>query len=275
MWSFYNLLQAQTQDQLVKAGRFPKGYPPLPLEEAVQKIRDFLQDPKITSNKTGLEWLKSPEKRQFDLAFCAVLLPAVYPMVASAAGLMAKDGKPPFFAQERIGKGGVPFGMWKIRTMTDTNGMSLSAGGDEPEPTEDGDRIRRSILDEYAQLWNMYYGNMTWCATRALVGIEISPKLGAPGQRVPEFTMESVLGPKWFPRWFNGCYTAVPPGLVSPGANYTLGQPKDWEFQALRAAYDFWYFGHGNLSVDLEQIQTKMDVSVSVIRSQLANGELW
>ena len=56
-------------------------------------------------------------KRIFDI-FCVLLaLPTVLPFVLLLAVLIARDGHSPFYRQQRIGRGGRSFMLWKLRTM--------------------------------------------------------------------------------------------------------------------------------------------------------------
>jgi lipopolysaccharide/colanic/teichoic acid biosynthesis glycosyltransferase len=57
-------------------------------------------------------------KRATDLLLCFLLAPFVLPVIAICAVLIRLDSRgPAFFVQERIGKDGVPFRMYKLRTM--------------------------------------------------------------------------------------------------------------------------------------------------------------
>ncbi|MCL1943450.1 MAG: sugar transferase [Candidatus Azobacteroides sp.] len=68
-----------------------------------------------------------------------------------------------FFAQERIGKGGKPFLMYKFRTMNpdaECEGPSLSMEND-PRNTAVGSWMRKYRLDELPQFWNVLKGDMS------------------------------------------------------------------------------------------------------------------
>jgi len=79
-----------------------------------------------------------------------------------------QDGGPIFFRQERIGKQGETFRIWKFRTMipgAEYAGSQLTAGGD-PRITPIGARLRRLKLDELPQLFNILRGQMSFVGPR-------------------------------------------------------------------------------------------------------------
>lgn len=56
-------------------------------------------------------------KRCFDIVFCILSAPIVVLVICLLACLVAATGQSPFFTQERVGKDGRVFKMWKLRTM--------------------------------------------------------------------------------------------------------------------------------------------------------------
>jgi exopolysaccharide biosynthesis polyprenyl glycosylphosphotransferase len=94
----------------------------------------------------------------------SLLVCLLVPLVALLVRL--DDGGPVFFRQERVGRGGRPFMIWKFRTMR----MDAEAGGpvwaarDDDRVTRLGRVLRRTRLDELPQFFNVLAGDM------ALVG---------------------------------------------------------------------------------------------------------
>jgi lipopolysaccharide/colanic/teichoic acid biosynthesis glycosyltransferase len=115
----------------------------------------------------------SPVKRAMDLLGAALGLAVASPLLLLiAVAIRLDDGGPVFFRQVRIGRGGLPFRIWKFRTMSSGNaGPALTVGHDR-RITRIGSRLRRSRLDELPQLINVLTGQMS------LVG---------PRPEVPEF----------------------------------------------------------------------------------------
>ena len=113
-------------------------------------------------------WL--PGKRVFDVATTAVTAP-LWLAIGLLVGIYVKFASPgpAIFRQERVGQGGVPFTIFKFRTMI------LEAEKDGPRfATEDDQRLirggrflRKSRLDEIPQLWNVLKGEMSLVGPRA------------------------------------------------------------------------------------------------------------
>ncbi len=106
-------------------------------------------------------------KRSFDLfVTLAALIVAAPGLVAIAIAIWLTDGRPIIFRQKRIGHGGVPFTLYKFRSMRsmgDSNTDSFNAGN-TTRITFIGRFLRWAKLDELPQLWNVLRGDM------ALVG---------------------------------------------------------------------------------------------------------
>lgn len=108
-------------------------------------------------------------KRAFDLVATLPGLMLMAPAFAVIAVLVkAVDGGPVFFRQERIGRGGKPFRIWKFRTMevgADRMGRAITVGEDR-RITRSGRWLRRTKLDEFPQLFNVLTGEMSLVGPR-------------------------------------------------------------------------------------------------------------
>jgi lipopolysaccharide/colanic/teichoic acid biosynthesis glycosyltransferase len=103
-------------------------------------------------------------KRYFDIVVSAIglfILTVPLLIVALAVKLCSKG--PVLFFQERIGRDGVPFRLYKFRTMrtrTTTQGPAVTPEGDT-RVTAIGHVLRRWKVDELPQLWNVLRGDMS------------------------------------------------------------------------------------------------------------------
>ncbi len=104
-----------------------------------------------------------PRKRALDLALLLPTLPVFLPLgLGLALAARLSQGGPIFFRQERVGYGGLPFQVLKIRTMTT-----------EPDPadrrvTAFGRWARARGVDELPQLINVLVGEMSLVGPRPL-----------------------------------------------------------------------------------------------------------
>src|SRR5271166_2974069 len=108
-------------------------------------------------------------KRVIDLAISIVLLALLAPLFALIAVLVKSTSPGPvMFQQDRVGKDGRLFAMYKFRTMyCDAPQYSYSPGaGDDPRITPAGRFLRRTSLDELPQLVNVLLGHMSLVGPR-------------------------------------------------------------------------------------------------------------
>lgn len=106
----------------------------------------------------------SPAKRCLDLVLAVPATLLLLPVFALLALWIKLDSRGPvFFLQERIGRGGRSFRIWKFRTMvTDAErlGTQITIGRD-PRITRSGHFLRRYRFDELPQLFNVLKGEMS------------------------------------------------------------------------------------------------------------------
>lgn len=115
-------------------------------------------------------------KRLIDILLSMMALLILMPLLLiTAAFIRLQDGGPSLFGQQRVGKDGQSFLMWKFRSMVmnaESQGGFSTADGD-PRITPVGRFIRRTSLDELPQLLNVLVGDMS------IVG----PRPDVPAQR--------------------------------------------------------------------------------------------
>ncbi len=109
-------------------------------------------------------------KRSFDVAVSLVLLAVTLPILLIAMfAIFVESGVPVFYRQERVGQGGVPFTIMKLRTMAqdaEKDGRPRWAGANDPRITAVGRFLRRSRIDELPQLFNVLRGDMSFVGPR-------------------------------------------------------------------------------------------------------------
>ena len=109
------------------------------------------------------EGLPRPVEAALALAALAVLSPVI--LAAAAAVALGSPG-PVLFRQPRVGRGGAPFTLWKLRSMRMApQGSQLTAAGDD-RITPLGRWLRRFKLDELPQLWHVVRGDMSLVGPR-------------------------------------------------------------------------------------------------------------
>jgi exopolysaccharide production protein ExoY len=125
-------------------------------------------------------------KRGFDVAAVLLALPFVALLILFLAFLVRRDGGPSFYVQDRVGRGGRTFRLWKLRTMVVDADQRLAqhlavnprarAEWEEsqklkkdPRVTRLGRLLRRTSLDELPQLWNVLRGDMSLVGPRPMM----------------------------------------------------------------------------------------------------------
>lgn len=104
-------------------------------------------------------------KRCFDFVFaCGVLAVLSVPMLFIAVAIKLTSRGPVFFKQQRVGRNGKLFTMYKFRTMRVapiTEGDTCWTAENDPRRTKIGTFLRRTSLDELPQFWNVLRGEMS------------------------------------------------------------------------------------------------------------------
>lgn len=107
-------------------------------------------------------------KRLFDILFALAILPLVLPVgLIVAAALLLTQGRPLFYAAERMKTPTRGFRLWKFRTMTTVaRDSGVSGAHKAARITPAGRVLRRFRLDEVPQLWNILAGDISFVGPR-------------------------------------------------------------------------------------------------------------
>jgi lipopolysaccharide/colanic/teichoic acid biosynthesis glycosyltransferase len=143
------------------------------------------------------------------------------------------SGFPILYSQDRLGKGGQPFTIYKYRSMfhdAEADKSYLPASKHDPRVTRVGDFIRRLHLDELPQFWNVLRGDISLVGPRAE-----RAQLVAEYQKQIPFYRARLL---------------VKPGLTG-WAQINYGYVASVTETGIKLEYDLYYIKHRSLSLDL------------------------
>lgn len=168
----------------------------------------------------------------FDRVVALLLLLLLSPLfLFLAIGVRRSSPGDIFFAQERIGKRGKPFMIYKFRTMyrdSEQAGPQLSHDGD-PRITPIGQTLRKYRLDELPQLFNVLKGDMSFVGPRP----ERQYYIDLLVDRAPYYyLLHNVL-----------------PGITSWGM-VRYGYASNLDEMTERLKYDWLYYGNMSLKMD-------------------------
>ncbi len=134
-------------------------------------------------------------KRILDLTAAAGSLILATPiMLLSAVAIRLDSRGPVLFRQERVGKGGKLFTLWKFRSMredADVGDDAIWAQIDDPRITRVGRWLRRMRIDELPQLWSVLVGDMSLVGPRP----EQKPFVDQLTEIFPLYTQRLVVRP--------------------------------------------------------------------------------
>jgi lipopolysaccharide/colanic/teichoic acid biosynthesis glycosyltransferase len=172
-------------------------------------------------------------KRLLDVCLLLALTPLWLPVATAIAAAVRFDSKgPALFTQERVGRNGKVFKLFKFRSMV--HGLQAPgvhfAQAEDPRITRVGRVLRRTRLDELPQLWNVMRGEMSLIGPRP--------------EQVP------------FVREFAGTIPSYPyRHLVRPGltgwAQVQQGYADSADSTRIKLSYDLYYVAHYSLALDL------------------------
>ena len=118
----------------------------------------------------GMNEVERNVKRIFDFIVAFVALIVFSPLfIICYFAVKHEDGGPAIFKQERIGRFGRPFYIYKFRSMrvdAEKNGPALYQHERDTRMTKVGRFLRVHHLDELPQLWNVVRGDMSFIGPR-------------------------------------------------------------------------------------------------------------
>ncbi|MBR1932373.1 MAG: sugar transferase [Prevotella sp.] len=174
-------------------------------------------------------------KRLFDILASLLGLIVFSPLLlAIYIGQKISYRGPAIYVQERIGKGGKPFNIYKFRTMvtdSETDGIPQLAEPDDERLTRFGKFLRSHHLDELPQLWNVLKGDMSFIGPR------------------PErkYFVDKIM--ERDPRYVE--LYKIRPGITSYATLYN-GYTDTMEKMLRRLELDLYYLEHQSWSFDLQ-----------------------
>ena len=118
----------------------------------------------------GMNEFERNVKRLIDMFVAFVCLILFSPLfLICYIAVKAEDGGPAIFRQERIGRFGRPFNIYKFRSMhedAEKDGPALYQHENDKRMTRTGRSLRDHHLDELPQLWNVLVGDMAFVGPR-------------------------------------------------------------------------------------------------------------
>jgi lipopolysaccharide/colanic/teichoic acid biosynthesis glycosyltransferase len=122
-------------------------------------------------------WLSSPLRRAADLVIASVALLVTAPvLLAALVAIRLESHGHAVFRQRRVGRDGVPFELFKLRTMVhgaEGLGSGLVVDQGDTRITRVGAFLRRTSLDELPNLVNVLRGEMSVIGPRPTVQVQV------------------------------------------------------------------------------------------------------
>lgn len=217
----------------------------LQINAANAQLIDFDNFPVIyISSKPFEDWRVKLIKRSFDLVVSSAVMIVGFPffsLLVIATKFSSKGSI--FFKQQRIGKNGTPFYIYKFRSMhvnAEDFGPQLSKDND-PRITTWGRVMRKTRLDELPQFLNVFLGQMSIVGPRPERRYFIEKII----EKAPQY--KKLL--------------AIKPGITSIG-QVRYGYAENVEQMIQRMRFDLLYLDNQKLTVDVGIIMETVRVMV-------------
>lgn len=182
----------------------------------------------------GMNAFQRNTKRVVDCLLALVAMILFSPLFALCYIMVKReDGGPAIFRQERIGRFGRPFTIYKFRSMKveaeESEPLLLPSGNENSRLTKIGRFLRKHHLDELPQLWNVFIGDMAFVGPR------------------PERAYYIKLIEKEDPRYY--MLYQIRPGVTSYATLYN-GYTDTMEKMLIRLQYDLDYLENRSWALD-------------------------
>ena len=199
---------------------------PIAQLDATWMIRSFMDEARKTVYYEVAKRLVDIVGALVGLALLALLFPFI------ALWIYLESGRPIFFSQERVGRHGERFRVWKFRTMLPDAHRERGrwAPEDEDRITRFGRILRKTHLDEFPQFWDVLRGKMSLVGPRP----EQPELVALLEDRIPFYRARLM----------------VKPGLTG-WAQVNMGYVGTLEDTRIKLEYDLFYIKHRNLLLDL------------------------
>lgn len=223
----YEQEKGLTLSTMVETFESLSGRVPIGLLESDWIIRSFLE-------RTPASGFYRLFKRLLDLAISLILLIillVIYPFIALL--ILIDSGRPVIYQQERLGRGGKPYVIYKFRTMRNKSDMvreALVTANNDPRVTRVGRFMRKSHLDELPQVINVLRGEMSLVGPRS----ERSELVILFQTRIPFYRARLL----------------VKPGITG-WAQIHQNYAENVEETAVKLEYDLYYIEHASFWMDI------------------------
>lgn len=200
----------------------------------------FQDDEPLPPQMSRTRSLNLAAKKAFDICFAAAALFALAPLLTLVAlAIRISDTGPVFFRQERVGKDGKPFRIFKFRSMymerCDASGEAQTTSSDD-RVMPVGNFIRRTSIDELPQLINVLKGDMS----------VVGPRPHVAGQRAGGLPYSEVVP-------YYDARNAMLPGLTGwAQANGFRGSTAELRAAQARVDHDIAYIQNFSFVLDLK-----------------------
>ena len=170
-------------------------------------------------------------KRVFDLLLAIPALLLAAPLILIFGLLIKQESSgSAFFSQQRMGFRGIPFTVYKLRSMKSDSGGVHFTQADDVRITRVGAFIRKYRIDELPQIWNIIIGDMSWIGPRP-EAVELAEMYE---QSIPFYVYRH----------------AVRPG-ISGWAAVHQGNVAEVDAATIKLQYDFFYIKYCSLWLDV------------------------